>query len=200
MSIKTLIKLPIKLWDTAYTTIFFSIYKVTYGKNLDIRGKIFIRNHGKITIGDNFTCNCKMSSNPVGGPYQTAFAVKSGAELTIGNHVGISGTAIMCNRKISIGDHVHIGSGCCIYDTDFHSTDYILRRDMKTDIPKEAPVDIGNDVFIGARSMILKGVHIGNGAVVGAGSVVTKDIPAFEIWAGNPAVFVRSVKNEPKKV
>lgn len=198
MSIKAIAKMPIKLLEKVYNTIVLAIYKVKVGKNIDIRGRIFIRNHGKITIGDDFTCNCKMASNPVGGPYQTAFAVKAGAELTIGNHVGISGTAIMCNQKITIGDNVQIGSGCCIYDTDFHSTDYTMRRSVSTDIPRESPVEIGNDVFIGARSMILKGVHIGKGAVIGAGSVVTKDIPEFEIWAGNPAILVRRLYDERK--
>lgn len=50
---------------------------------------------------------------------------------------------------------------------------------------------IGNDVWIGARSLIKAGVKIGHGSVVGMGSVVTKDIPAYEIWAGNPAKFIR---------
>ena len=50
---------------------------------------------------------------------------------------------------------------------------------------------IEDNVFIGARSIIMKGVHIGNGSVVGAGSVVTKDVPANVIVAGNPAKIVK---------
>lgn len=46
---------------------------------------------------------------------------------------------------------------------------------------------IGSDVWIGVNSVIKSGVKIGHGAVIGAGSIVTKDIPAYEIWAGNPA-------------
>lgn len=49
---------------------------------------------------------------------------------------------------------------------------------------------IGNDVFIGAHSTILKGVTIGDKAIIGAGSVVAKSVPAGEIWAGNPARFI----------
>lgn len=56
----------------------------------------------------------------------------------------------------------------------------------------------GDDVFIGAHSTILKGVHIGKHAVIGACSVVTKDIPADETWAGNPAVCIR--KNNPETI
>lgn len=52
-------------------------------------------------------------------------------------------------------------------------------------------VTIGNRVFIGMNTLIVKAVSIGDNAVIGAGSVVTKDIPAGEIWAGNPARFIR---------
>lgn len=58
---------------------------------------------------------------------------------------------------------------------------------------QRAPIVIGNDVFIGARSIILKGVTIGDAAIIGAGSVVTKDVPAGAIAAGNPAKIVRTV-------
>ncbi|MEI3417887.1 MAG: DapH/DapD/GlmU-related protein [Blautia sp.] len=56
------------------------------------------------------------------------------------------------------------------------------------------PVVIKNGVFIGANSIILKGVTIGEKAIIGAGSVVTRSIPDGEIWAGNPARFIRKIK------
>jgi len=52
-------------------------------------------------------------------------------------------------------------------------------------------VIIGHDVWIGYGAMILSGITIGNGAIVGAGALVTKNIGPYEIWAGNPAVFIR---------
>ena len=54
-------------------------------------------------------------------------------------------------------------------------------------------VSIGQDAFIGANVLIVKPITIGKRAVVGAGSVVTKDIPDYEIWAGNPAKFIRKI-------
>ena len=56
------------------------------------------------------------------------------------------------------------------------------------------PIIIGNDVWIGARVIILPGIHVGNGCVIGAGSVVTHDIPDYEIWAGNPAHKIKTRK------
>ena len=61
-----------------------------------------------------------------------------------------------------------------------------------TDI-KSAPVLIKEGAFIGAHSIILKGVTIGKHSIIGAGSVVTKSIPDGEIWAGNPARFIRKI-------
>lgn len=56
---------------------------------------------------------------------------------------------------------------------------------------KTAPIIVGNNVSIGSSSIILKGVEIGENPVIGAGSAVTKKISANEIWAGNPAHFIK---------
>jgi len=85
-----------------------------------------------------------------------------------------------------------IGGGCKIWDTDFHSI-YPEDRINGNINSLNSPVIIGNNVFIGGFSIILKGVTIGDNAVIGAGSVITKNIPANEIWAGNPAKFIRKL-------
>lgn len=86
--------------------------------------------------------------------------------------------------------------GIKIYDTDFHSVNADIRRNHKQDMASKrmAKVTIEHDAFIGAGSIVLKGVTIGAGAVIGAGSVVTKSVPAGEIWAGNPARFIRRLE------
>ena len=70
-----------------------------------------------------------------------------------------------------------------------------MRREFNVDMTqkKMANVTIEHDAFIGAGSIILKGVTIGACSVIGAGSVVTKNIPPNEIWAGNPAKFIRKL-------
>ena len=55
----------------------------------------------------------------------------------------------------------------------------------------EEELVIGNDVWVAAGVHILRGVHIGDGAIIGANSVVTKDVPPYEIWGGNPARFIK---------
>ena len=86
------------------------------------------------------------------------------------------------------------GGGTSVYTTDFHSLDPIIRAskdDQKHS--KSAHVVICDNVFIGAKCIILKGVTIGENSVIGAGSVVTKNVPANQIWAGNPAKFIKNV-------
>lgn len=82
-----------------------------------------------------------------------------------------------------------------IYDTDFHSLNpqdrYDHARDMES--KKKATVKICDNVLIGAGAIVLKGVTIGENSIIGAGAVVTKDVPANEIWAGNPARFIKKI-------
>ena len=146
-------------------------------------------------IGNNFRMNNGLLGNPIGRPQPCVFFVDKDAKLIIGNDVGISSTAIVAHKSITIGDHVKIGGGVCIYDTDFHSLDAKTRINVELDrqYEKKLPVNIGDHVFIGAHSTILKGVTIGKNSIVGACSVVTKSIPPNEIWAGNPARFIKSI-------
>jgi acetyltransferase-like isoleucine patch superfamily enzyme len=147
------------------------------------------------TIGDNFLMNNGRLFNAIGRQQSCCFIVQRNGVLKIGNNVGISDTAIVCYKSIIISDNVTIGGNVVIYDTDFHSLNKEHRQNMAIDMQntKCAPVVIEKDAFIGAHSTILKGVTIGEGAIVGAGSVVTKSIPENEIWAGNPAKFIKSV-------
>ncbi len=71
-------------------------------------------------------------------------------------------------------------------------------QSAKRDVPmrlqgykKFPPIRIEDDVWIGARVIVLPGVSIGKGAIIGAGAVVTKDVPAYAICVGNPARVIR---------
>lgn len=173
--------------------IVLNIYNVKIGVDWKINGRIIIANAGEIVIGMKFYANSGRHFNPIGGDAILRMMVRNGGSLIIGNEVGISNSTIVCWDRVEIGDFVYIGGGCKIWDTDFHSIDPIERRHDGDKSVKTAPIKIGNYAFIGACSIILKGVAIGNNSIVGAGSVVTKSIPDNEIWAGNPARFIKSV-------
>jgi acetyltransferase-like isoleucine patch superfamily enzyme len=144
-------------------------------------------------IGDNCRINSNIKFNPIGRYSPTFIIVRENAKLIIGNNTGISSSALICQHEIRIGDNVKLGGNVVIYDTDFHSVNFAERTHVESDRGGTIarPVVIEDNVFVGAHSTILKGVTIGKAAVIGACSVVTKDIPANEIWAGNPARFIK---------
>lgn len=178
---------------TPIAKLYLVLNGVTFGKGLKVRGiiKVFVTRRGKVTIGNNLKINSGNNYNMIGRQQKTILWVEG--ELSIGDNVGISSTAIICNHSISIGNNVFIGGNTVIYDTDFHSLNTSIRNsDQDRQHAKRKQVQIGDNVFIGAHSTILKGVRIGNNAIIGACSVITKDIPDNEIWAGNPAGFIKS--------
>ncbi|MCD8235243.1 MAG: acyltransferase [Prevotellaceae bacterium] len=181
--------------------IYLKLNKVSYGRGLKTKGKLYIMRHygtAKIFIGENVSINSAGWANPIGCGNKTCFQTLDNAEVIIGDNCGISNTAFTCAEKIELGNDVLLGSGCHIFDTDFHALDYKER--IKGNYPgapiKSAPIKIDDGVFIGAGSYILKGVHIGKHSIIGAGSVVTKDVPSYEIWAGNPAHFLKKIKED----
>lgn len=181
-----------------YSLIYLDIHNVLYDKDMPPHfwGRNFVRleKGAKVVLGKDFVCrssplysiDCGMASKIV---------VKSNAELHIGDFSGIANSIIHCHKKISIGDYVNIGAGCIIMDTNFHSTDWKMRLNRKVDVLNayNSSITIGNYVFIGTRSIIMKGVVIGDKAMISAGSVVTSNIPALEHWGGNPAKFIRKI-------
>ena len=152
-------------------------------------GLPYIRRGGRgssISIGRHFTAVSTLSHNSFGIIQRVLIrTVNHGAKIEIGDNVGVSGCTISSGMSIKIGSWVLIGSGAVISDGDAHPIDSEERRAGLGGATK--PIVIEDDVFIGARAIILKGVTIGKGAVIGAGAVVTKDVPEFAIVAGNPA-------------
>lgn len=132
---------------------------------------------------------------------------RNGSSLSVGNNTAINGaTSFSIASRVEIGSNVLISYECMIMDHDGHSPNPDIR---KCDLPdllegrpkvwgvvKTLPVKIEDSVWIGARSIILKGVTVGQGAIVAAGSVVTKDVAPFVIVAGNPAREVGTVRCE----
>ena len=175
--------------------------KVKVGKNNEVRGRVYVFGSGQLILEDNVTINSGKMSNPIGGDTRTIFKPNSkDSVIVIGKNTGISNSSFVAFESIKIGENVKIGGNCKFYDSDFHSLDYELRRTKETDKPKTAPIVVKDDAFIGAHSIILKGVTIGERSIIGAGSVVTKSVPNGEIWAGNPAKFIRVIKKSDENI
>lgn len=174
----------------------FLLNGVKVGKNVRIRGTVDIRqpDDGEIIIGDNVLINSAAWANPIGWSDKTRFELFDNGSIYIGNNVGISNVAIASSAKVVIGNNVLLGAGVKIYGTDFHPANPEDRlATNQSELTRSKDVIIEDNVFIGAGTIILKGVHIGKACTIGAGSVITKDIPEREIWAGNPAKFIRRV-------
>jgi len=146
----------------------------------------------KISLGKNVTLCSSGMANPVaeGGRCRLA-TLTEGAEIVVGDGVGMSSVLVCAARSVVIGGGTQIGGGVMIFDTDFH----LMTQEGKWGTDPESvsqPVDIGENCFIGARAIILKGVTIGAKSVVGAGAVVTKNVAPGTVVVGNPASVVKS--------
>lgn len=169
----------------------------TIGHNTEIKGTIERRSDNSIvTIGHD----CLIEGYLV--------TEKDDSRISIGNNVYIGGQTVLdCATSIEISDDVLVSYRCLIIDTDGHSIKYSIRkfelscyREKKCNWSSivSSPVKILKGAWIGAHSIILKGVTIGEGAIIGAGSVVTRDVPAWTVVAGNPAKQVRKLEENER--
>lgn len=167
--------------------------RITVGKGCLLNGILSVEGTCKIRISDNVHINSGKQYNIIGGDTRTILRTVGEGRIDIGCKSGISNSTFVASNSITVGENVLIGGSCKFYDTDFHPIDVNDRlNDNKTEI-KTSPIEIQDNVFIGAHCIVLKGVTIGRGSVIGAGSVVTKSVPERELWAGNPAHFIRKI-------
>lgn len=167
----------------------FKLWGIVYGKGARIIGRIIVFRtpESKIQIGNHciFNSSSKLNFRGINHPCILQTGTPH-AKILIGNHVEMSGTSIVSNHSVTIGNNVLIGANCQIGDRDGHSNRY-------KSSPK--PILIENDVWLGMNVTVLKGVTIGEHSIIGANSVVTKDIPSNSIAAGNPCSVIRTINS-----
>ena len=149
------------------------------GPGARVRGWPVVENEGgEIRIGRNFAvfsylAKVQLYAGPAG-------------RLLIGDDSFVNnGTILSASTEIRIGDRVNIAPHCVLIDNDFHGT-----ADRHA-APKTAPIVLEDDVWLGTRVTVLKGVTIGRGSVIASGAVVTKDIPPGVLAGGVPARVLR---------
>lgn len=163
------------------------------GAGLRMEELPYIQGRGRIVLGDRV----RLSGQPqlsFGRPAAdgTLPLLEIGDDTFVGHHCGIN-----VGRAVRIGKNCLLATGVMIYDQDGHPLDAVRRRAGEP-TPQEdiAPVTLGDDVWVGAGAVILKGVTVGDRAVIAARSVVTKDVPADAVAAGNPARVVKVLSEE----
>ncbi len=124
--------------------------------------------------------------------FNQPFRCDYGCNIFIGeNFFANFNLTILDEARVTIGDNVFIGPDVSIY-TACHPLDPASRN---AGVQWAEPVTIGNNVWIGGKTVILPGVTIGSDTVIGAGSVVTRSIPSSVVAAGNPARVIRSLNS-----
>lgn len=150
----------------------------------------------RIVIGKNVTIVSSIKYNVAGINHKTVLAtLSSSAYIEIGEGSGASGSVLCAYSSIIVGKNVGLGANSKVYDTDFHPVNPVERLNQKSiSDAKSAAVTIGDSVWIGEGSLVLKGVSIGYGAVVGARAVVMSDVESLNLVTGNPATVRRQIK------
>ena len=167
-----------------------SFFRIIYFKALGMKigngttmPNIHITWPHKVSIGKH----CRLEHDiyfKFDGIWKPGLAIKIGDNTFIGSQ-----TEFNITKAIIVGQDCLIASGCRFIDHDHGYGDRNTPMN-RSDTGKEGSIKIGEDVWIGCNSVILKGVKIGNGAIIAAGSVVNKSVPEYEIWGGIPALKI----------
>lgn len=159
---------------------------VRVGDRFQMEQLPYLTGKGSIVIGDGV----RLSGKPSIG-FSNRFHALPTLEIAEGTFIGHNCSFNAAN-SIRIGKHCLLAGGVSVRDFDGHPLDAALRRAHQPTPPEGVrPVVIGDDVWVGAGAVIMKGVTIGDRAIVGAAAVVTRDVPADTVVAGNPARIVK---------
>lgn len=154
------------------------------GPRVRLWGSPAIHIRGTLLVGDRVRL--------ISTTAQLEIGVEATATLEIGDGTFINyGCSIVATEHVRIGPRCNIGTHVIIMDNQFHK----VAPDRRMERPPSAGVSLGENVWLGARVIVLPGVTIGDHSVIGAGSVVTRNIPPRVVAAGLPARVLREIDN-----
>ena len=188
----TLQRLVIARVSTLWCRLKMRLWGIQYGTGCRFGGDmIFYRSPGTtIKIGKGCRFNSNSRFNFRGINHKCILQTISGGGIFIGDNCGFSGVSIISGCSVTIGNNVLCGANVMIGDRNNHED--------KFGEFKPSPVVIGDNVWVGMNSVIMRGVTIGENTIIGANSVVTKSIPANVIAVGSPCKVIkeRTIENE----
>lgn len=198
-------KLYEKIWLYAIPEIVGSLYLLFYKfvyKNFSVGvrarcwGKIFVSLSpaSSVQVGRDAWIVSEPRRSGIAQYARCHLKTMGTGKIIIGNHVGLNATSITARKKIVIGDETMIAPNVIIVDSDFHKIWPPEERFLGMGFENDMEVLIGNHVWIGMNSIILKGVTIGDNSVIAAGSVVSRSIPANVVAGGVPAKVITSLE------
>ncbi|MDG4769392.1 MULTISPECIES: acyltransferase [Micromonosporaceae] len=150
--------------------------RLRLGRDVEIRGRVRLRRGVRVTIGDRTRLNKLVRFAGTG-------------EVTVGADCLLNATWIGSWTSVEVGDRCLL-SDCELMDNDFHNLPPQLRHAPPGPATR-APIVVGDNVWIGAHVLVMKGVRIGHDSVVGAGTVVRVDVPDRVVVIGNPQQIVK---------
>ena len=180
-------------------TVFLKRKFNSFGKDSIIKPILNSYNEQYISIGNNVNIGsfCRITVSTEFGGYKVKS--KNKIRLKIGDYVDVGNNSfISANNSIEIGEHVIMAPYVFITDHD-HGFKNVNKHLHEQPLTENGYTQIGNNVFIGTKSTILKNVKIGNHSVIGSNSVVTEDVPAYSVAAGNPAKIIKKYDYQLKK-
>lgn len=169
------------------------------GKNTVIMPVLNSFNEKYISIGDNVDIGafCRITVATEFGGHRVKSENK--VRIEIGNNVSIGNNSFLsANNDIKIGNNVIMSSYVFITDHDHGFAD-MEKNISQQPLSEGGSVKIGDNVFLGVKSSVLKNVTIGERSVIAANAVVTKDVPTYSVVAGNPARIIKKYDSEKKE-
>jgi acetyltransferase-like isoleucine patch superfamily enzyme len=174
-----------RLWNNGWAVLRARWYlrqATTVGPKVRLWGRPSVRNDGRMIIGNRARLVSTIT------PLELV-AGRDGS-LEIGEGVFINyGCSIAASKLVRIGPNCSIGTYVIIMDNDFHR----LEPERRNERPESLPIILEENVWLGARVIVLRGVTIGAGSAIGAGSVVTRDIPPRSVAVGVPAKVIKTL-------
>jgi maltose O-acetyltransferase len=152
------------------------------GARVRVRGRPAVTNHGRMVIGQRVQLVSTIAT--------LELVSGEGGLLEIGERSLVNfGCSLVATKLVRVGPRCQIGPYTMMLDNDFHR----VEPERRLERPPSAPIIIGENVWVGARAIVMAGVTVGDDSCIGAGSVVTADVPPRTLVAGVPARVIREL-------